>query len=74
MIEDDRHMGRLVLALQILHQLPQHVAEALDAADRQPVGLAMERGQGMEGAEDVTRAVDEQQMHETDSVVNEARL
>ncbi|MNU03261.1 hypothetical protein D3C72_2472190 [compost metagenome] len=73
MVEDDRHMGRLVLALEILHQLPQHVAEALHAPYRQPVGLAVERGQSVKGAENIARAIDKQQMHETDSVVNEAR-
>ena len=63
-IEDHRHVGRRVVALQVLGQLEQHVAEADDAADRQPVGLARQLRQGVKGAENVARAVDEKQMHE----------
>ncbi|MCY1554715.1 hypothetical protein D9M68_913030 [compost metagenome] len=61
-------MGRFILALEVLHQLPQHVGETLHAPYGEPVGLAAELGQGMKSAENVTRAIDEQQMHETDSV------
>src|SRR6185437_2867110 len=54
---------RRVLALQILGELEQHVAEALDAPDRQAIRLAIELGQRVKGAEDIGRAVDKKQMH-----------
>ena len=43
-----------------LQQLPQHVAEAEHGVDLQPVGLAGQRRQRVIGAEDVARAVDQE--------------
>ena len=36
-IEDHRHMGRLVVALHVLGEFVEHRAKARDGADRQPV-------------------------------------
>ena len=64
-VEDDGEMRRRhahVGVARILQQLPQHVAETRDGIDRQPVRLAGQWRQGMEGTEDETRAVDEEEM------------
>ncbi len=61
-IENDGEMGRLELVLRVLDQLVKHVAEARDGADRKPIGLASERRQRMIGAEDVARAIDQEEM------------
>ncbi len=60
LVEDDRDVGRLHAGGGVLQQLPQHVAEAVDGAERQPVRLAGERRQGVVGAIDVGRAVDQE--------------
>ena len=62
-VEDHRHVGRGVVALQIFGELEDHVAEAGHTADRQTVRLARQLRQGMKSAENEGRAVDEQQMH-----------
>ena len=59
-VEDHRQVGRLVLVARILEQLPQHLAEAVNRAGRQPVGGAREGRQRMVGAEDVARPVDKE--------------
>ncbi len=47
---------------RILQELPQHVAEAGNGVDRQPVRLAVQRGNGMERPENETGAVNEEEM------------
>ena len=64
-VEDDGEMGgrdadRGVAGVG--QQLPQHVAEAGDRADRQAVGFARQRRKRVEGAEDEARAVDEEKV------------
>ena len=46
------------LGLGVLHQPQQHVGEAIDCVGRGPVGAVHGR-QSVEGAEDITRAVDQ---------------
>ena len=58
-VEDDREMAGPLLALRFTQKLPQHVAEAVDRADRQAVGGPCQRRQRVKGAEDIARAVDE---------------
>ena len=65
MVEDHREMGRNdadIGVARIAQQLPQHVAETGDRADRQAVRLAGQRRQRMIGAEDVAGAVDKEQV------------
>ena len=65
MVEDDGEMRRRDADRRVarfLDQLPQHVAETGDGADRHAVGLARQRRQRVVGAEDVGRAVDEEEM------------
>ena len=62
LVEDDGDVGGRVGPLRLLQHLPDHVGEAGDGADRQAVGLAGERRQGVVGAEDETRAVDQVQV------------
>src|SRR4029078_8741587 len=59
LVEDHGEMGRLLARLHVLHSLPQHVAEALDGPDREPVALACQRRQRVIGAENVTGTVDQ---------------
>ncbi len=64
-VEDHRQMGRLDRGaglLRLLQQAIEHVAEAGDGADRQAVRLAGERRQRVIGAEDVGRAVDQEEV------------
>ena len=64
MVEDDGEVGgRLGIALHVAQKLPQHVAEAGHGPDRQAVGLAGERRQGVVGAEDVAGPVDQIEAH-----------
>ena len=60
-IEDHRDMGRRVARLVAFEIAEQDVAEA-GRTDRQPVGFAGQRWQGMIGAKDVGRAVDQVQV------------
>ncbi len=60
LVEHDREVGRLLAGLHIAQQLPQHVAEAEDGVDLQSVRLAAERRQRVIGAEDVARAIDQE--------------
>ena len=53
-VEDDREVG----ADMVLQQAGQHVGEAEDGVDRGAVGPGHRR-QGVEGAEDEARAVDQ---------------
>ena len=58
-------MGRLVALLRgraLLQQFPDHIAESGDGADGQSVGLAGQRRQRMEGAEDEGGPVDEDEV------------
>ena len=58
MVEHHRQVGRrLGRGAHVDQQLPQHVAEALDRADRQAVRLSRQRRQGMEGPEDESGSV-----------------
>ncbi len=59
-VEHHREMGRPLLRLHVAQQLPQHVAEAVDRIELQAVGLAGQRRQGVIGAEDVGRSVDQE--------------
>ena len=64
-VENDGEMRRRhadIGVARILHQLPHHVAEAEHRAGRQAVGFAVERRQGVIGAEDVAGAVDEEEV------------
>ena len=61
-VENHRKMRRPVAVAQILQQFPEHVGEAGDRARRQAIGLARERRQGVIGAEQIARAVDEVEM------------
>ena len=64
MVEDHRQVGgRVRIALHVAKQLPHHVAEARHRPHRQAVRLARQRRQGVVGAEDVGRAVDEIEAH-----------
>ncbi len=58
-VEDHRKMGRRAELAGLAQQLPQHAAEAVHGADGKPVGGAGEGRQGVKGAEDVARAVDQ---------------
>ena len=58
-VEDDRHMGRLIIALQIPQHFPDHVAKAGNRAHRHTVRFAGQGGQGMIGAKNEARSVDE---------------
>ena len=58
-VEDHREMGRRAKLAGLAQQLPQHGAEAVHGADREPVRGAGERRQRVIGAEDVARAVDQ---------------
>ena len=58
-VEDHRKMGRRAEFAGLAEQLPQHGAEAMHGADGEPVGGAGEGRQGVKGAEDVARAVDQ---------------
>ncbi|MNX86568.1 hypothetical protein D3C86_1184550 [compost metagenome] len=60
-VEDGDQMGRAVLALHVADQLPQHVAVALHRPDGQAVRLARQGRQGVIGAEDIGRGVDQPQ-------------
>jgi len=44
---------------RLAQELPQHAAEAVHRADRQPIGRPGQRRQGMIGAEEVARSVDQ---------------
>ena len=59
MVEDDGQMGRRHALDRIAQELVEHVAEARHRADRQAVGLARQGRQGVIGAEDIARAVDQ---------------
>ena len=48
-------------ALHVAQQLPQHVAEPADRAQRQAVALARQRRQGVIGAEQIPRSVDQEE-------------
>ena len=64
-VEDDGEMGRHDAdfgVARVTQQLPQHVAETGDRADRQAVGFARQRRQGVIGPEDVGRTVDQEEM------------
>jgi hypothetical protein len=58
-VEDDRDMGRRRELSRLAEQLPQHGAEAVHRADRQPIRGAGQRRQRVIGAEDVARSVDQ---------------
>ena len=60
LVEHHGEMGRPLLRLHVVEQLPQHVAEAEHGVDLQAVRLAGERRQRVVGAEDVARAVDQE--------------
>ena len=60
LVEHHREVGRPLLRLHVVQQLPQHVAEAEHGVDLQAVRLAGERRQRVVGAEDVARAVDQE--------------
>ena len=60
LVEHDREVGRLLLRLHVAQELPQHVAEAEHGVELQPVRLAGERRQRVIGAENVGRAVDQE--------------
>ena len=58
-VEDDGH----AVGIALLHQLQQHVSEAVDGVGRRAVGAA-EPGQRVEGAEDEAGAVDQIDMRQ----------
>ena len=62
LVEHDRQMGRAVVRRHVAQQLPQHVAEAEHGIDLQSVGFAIQRRQRVVGAEDIGRAVDQEDM------------
>ena len=59
LVEDDGEMGGLLARLHFLEQLPQHVAEAGDGADREAVTLPRQGRQSVIGAENITGTVDQ---------------
>ncbi|MCY1234571.1 hypothetical protein D9M72_471560 [compost metagenome] len=64
-VEDDGEMGRRDAdrgVTRIGEQLPQHVAETRYRIDREAIGFAVERRDGMERPEDESGAVDEEEM------------
>ena len=60
LVEHHGEVGRPLVRLHLVEQLPQHVAEAQHRVDLQPIGLAGQRRQRVIGAEDVARAVDQE--------------
>ena len=58
-VEDHREMGGRRELAALAQQLPQHGAEAVHRADRQPVGRPGQRRQRVKSAENVARAVDQ---------------
>ncbi len=58
-VEDHGDMGRRRKLARLAQELPQHGAEAVHRADRQPVGGPRQRRQRVIGAEDVARSVDQ---------------
>ena len=60
LVEYDREVGWPLLGLHVAQELPQHVAEAEHGVDLQPVGFAVERRQCVISAENVRRAVDQE--------------
>ena len=62
LVEDHRKMRGLLVGAGFLEQLPQHVAEALDGANRQPVALAGQWRQRVIGAENIARTINEIEM------------
>ncbi len=58
-IEDHREMGRRTEFAGLAQELPQHAAEAMHRADRQPVGRPRQRRQRVIGPENIPRAVDQ---------------
>jgi hypothetical protein len=60
-VEDDGDVRGRIVAAVLLDQLVQHIAEAGDGADRQPVRLARQGRQAVIGAEDIARAVNQHQ-------------
>ena len=62
MIEDDGEMGGLLAGVRFLQELPQHVAEALHGADGKPVRLARQGREGVIGAENIPRSINQVEM------------
>ena len=58
-VENHRDMGGRGELSRLAQELPQHGAEAMHRADRQPVGGPRQRGKRVIGAEDVARSVDQ---------------
>ncbi len=61
-VKDAGEMGGPLIALQIFQQLEQHVAETAHSADWQIVARTGQRGQGVEGAEDVGAGIHQIEM------------
>ena len=59
LVKHDREVARPFLRLHVAQQLPQHAAEAVDGIELQPIRLARQRRQGMIGAENIGRSVNE---------------
>ena len=61
-VEHDGEVRRRIVGMGVAHvadQLPQHVAKARDRPDRRAVRLARQRRQGVIGAENISRTIDE---------------
>ena len=58
-IENNGDVRRRFRDLALAQKLPQHLAEAVHGADRQPVRRPGQRRQRVEGAEDVARPINE---------------
>ena len=56
-VEDHREMGRPLIRLHLLEQLPQHAAETVDRIDMRAIGGARLEPDRMVSAEDVTGTV-----------------
>ena len=56
-VKDAGKMGWALRAFQVFQQLPKHVAETCNRIDRHTITGAVQHGQGMVGAEDISARV-----------------
>ena len=61
-IKDHRQMRWLFIAARFTEKLPQHIAKALNGTHGQAVALAGKRREGMIGAENIARTINQIEM------------
>ena len=59
MIKNDGEVRWLFIAARFTEQLPQHIAKTLHSANGQAVALACKGWQGVIGAEDIARSINQ---------------